>query len=568
MTRRPCTLLLSAALLLLAAAPLRAGTVSCTLQYALPADIPVPTSQADDSTFQGFGWQTFLGLNAPSVGGQISTTGDNVPQWAPWSSTVDLLLCQGTPTPPGCVCGSGGCSQAGTRYYPRVCQAVPDYQNYRIINQVGKVDDSFEEADTGGLSGDPVIDRFGNFLRYEILLSPATYDEIIAQQLYDERHLMALTDNVNFACGMSRYTGGDPANPDMGALVVKVAWMDVTEALQNGELDASMYHLEQLLVYDPGYRNSTGKASCALRTLATVGLHFAHKTVNQPNWIWSTFEHSLNAPDCTGPMPAAGSPQANTSCPASVASNYNFYGELCNGTVQTCAACNAPPAENGTCTNPSTTVGAGYCLDEPPATIEGISTLCRQVPIASYPEAAAWNSACQAAIGPASVWSNYSLISSQWGTSQIPAGCSNVAALISGNAFSGGVNDSLILPKVLAGTQMKSLLANTSMESYDRSNCIGCHSKAHITNSAGNPLSTDFMYFLQLQVSAPAVTRPAFASGGQPTPRGGGDDDGCQVAGSRNDPAWWPLLAGAMAMLGRAARRRRRPLPVSASPWP
>jgi hypothetical protein len=102
------------------------------------------------------------------------------------------------------------------------------------------------------LSGDPVIDRFGNFLRYEILLSPATYDEIIEQQLYDEDHLMSLTSNVNLSCGMSSYTGGDPANADMGSLVVKVAWMDVTDALENGQLDASMYHLEQLLVYNPG----------------------------------------------------------------------------------------------------------------------------------------------------------------------------------------------------------------------------------------------------------------------------------------------------------------------------
>ncbi len=540
------------ALLLAATAPAGAGTVDCSLQYDLPADIAVPTSQADDSTFQGFGWQTFLGLNAPSVGGQISTTGDNATQWGSWSSTVDLLLCQGMPTPAGCVCPSGDCTQSGTHYYPSVCQSVPEYQNYRIINQVGKVDDSFEEADTGGLSGDPVIDRFGNFLRYEILLSPATYDEIIAQQLYDESVLMALTSDVNLSCGMASYSGGDPADADMGSLVVKAAWMDVTDALQSGQLDASLYHLEQLLVYNPDYRNSSGAATCALRTLATVGLHFAHKTVNQPTWIWSTFEHNLNAPDCTGPMPASGSQQANTSCPATVSTDYNLYGEQCNGMVQACAACNAPPAPNGTCANPSTTIGDGFCLDEPPAAIEGISTLCRQVPIASYPEAAAWNTACQAAIGPASVWANYSLISSQWGTSAIPAGCANVAARI----FSGGgVNDALILPDVATGTQMKSLLANTTMESYDRSNCIGCHSKASVTNNAGAALSTDFMYFLQLQVSAPAATRPAFVQR-TPTPASGGHaDDGCQIGATAGHGAgWWGLVPGALVAL----RRRRR----------
>jgi hypothetical protein len=554
MTTRTVAMVCLSVLLLTASGPAHAQTVSCTLQYNLPADIPVPTSQADDDTFQGFGWQSFLGLNAPTVGGQISTTGDNTPQWASWSSTVDLLLCQGSPPPAGCVCPSGGCTQPGTHYYPTLCKAVPNYQSYRVINQVSKVDDSFEEASTGGLSGDPVIDRFGNFLRYEILLSPATYNEVIEQQLYNESHLTSLTSNINLGCGMSSYTGGDPANADMGALVVKVAWMDVTDALQNGQLDASMYHIEQLLVYTPSYRNSTGVATCELRAMATVGLHIAHKTVNQPNWIWSTFEHTLNAPDCTGPLPGPGTQQPNASCPDSVTTNYNFYGENCNGMVQACAACNAPPAPNGTCTNPDTSTGAGFCLDEPPAKIGGISTLCRQVPIASYPEAAVWNTACQAAIGPNSVWGNYGLISSQWGTSGIPAGCSNVAALISGNAFGGSVNDNLILPKVATGTQMKSLLANTSMESYDRSNCIGCHSKAHITNSAGNPVSTDFMYFLQLQVSAPALKRPAFAEAGQPS-TGGGGGGGCQLSVVPPDRSAWIWLLAAPALV----LRRRRP---------
>lgn len=538
------------AMILATAGAVHAGTVSCTTTYDLPADIPVPTSGATSSTFQQFGWQGFLGLNAPSVGGQISTTGDNVPQWAAWSSTVDLLLCQTSPTPDGCTCPSGGCTESGTHYYPTSCQAIPDYENYRVLGQVNKVDDSFEEAATGGLAGEPVIDRFGDFLRYEILLSPATYDDIIEQQLYSESVLTSLSQSVNLSCGTSTYTGGDPANANMGALVTKLAWMDVTDALQSGGISASEFHLEQLLVYNPYYRNSTGEASCALRTMALVGMHIAHKTVNQPTWIWSTFEHNLNAPDCTGPIPAPNTQQANTSCPESVSINYNFYGEACNGQVQSCASCNATPATNGTCSNPTTTVGAGYCLDEPPAATGGISQLCRQVPISSYPDAAVWNTACQQALGT-SVWSNYSLISSQWGTSAFVAGCNNVAAQISGSTFSGPVNDTVILPLVASGSAMKSLLANTSMESYDRSNCIGCHSKAHISNTGGTALSTDLMYFLQLQVSAPAASREAFAGDLQGSGGGGGDDDdSCAITRQPNRRGAWALLFGVVVILG------------------
>jgi hypothetical protein len=399
-----------------------------------------------------------------------------------------------------------------------------------------------------------VIDRFGGFLRYEILLSPATYDDIIVQRLYDEADLMARTSPVNLACGVSSYTGGDPADADMGALVIKLAWMDVTDAIQNGGIDDSLFHVQDQLVFTPDYRNSSGVATCQLRTMALVGMHIAHKTFNQPNWIWSTFEHDLNAPDCTGPIPGPFTQQINTSCPDSVSTDYNFHGQLCNGQVQTCASCNGVPAANGSCANPTSSVGSGYCLDEPPADVEGISQLCRQVPISSYPEAETWNTACQTALGSSSVWSNYSLISSQWGTSAIAVGCNNVA----GQIYTGSmVDDSVILPKVQAGTgtAMKPLLGNTSMESYDRSNCMGCHSKAELTNSAGTALSTDLMYFLQLQVSAPAATRPAFVAEVQRSGGGGGGGDGCAIAAQRQRGFAWIVLGAAMMLALRNLRK-------------
>ncbi len=381
---------------------------------------------------------------------------------------------------------------------------------------------------------------------------PPNHDDIIAQKLYDQDSLKSRTSDVNLDCGLSSYSGGDPADVDMGALVVKVAWMDVTDAIQDGDLDPSRYHLEDLLVYTPAYRNSDGVASCELRTMAMVGMHVAHKTFNQPNWIWSTFEHDLNAPDCTGPLPGPGTQQTNTSCPDSVSTDYNFYGEVCNGTVQACASCNSVPAPNGICANPTTTIGSGFCIDQPPAANGGISQLCRQVPISSYPEAETWNTACKAALGGASVWSNYSLISSQWGTSAIAAGCNNVA----GQIFSGKVNDSLILPKVAVGSAMKPILGNTSMESYDRSNCIGCHAKATFTNDAGTPLSTDLMYFLQLQVSAPASTRLAFPRDRPGATNPASSSGGCAIAPKSGGTGAWVML-GALMIL--AARPRRRP---------
>ena len=49
----------------------------------------------------------------------------------------------------------------------------------------------------------------------------------------------------------------------------------------------------------------------------------------------------------------------------------------------------------------------------------------------------------------------------------------------------------------------KPFLANTTMESYERSNCMGCHAKSKAGGSSeGGDYSTDFMYWLKYEVAA------------------------------------------------------------------
>lgn len=487
------TLLVAAAML--APAPIHAAA-TCSLAYTLPGDIPFPAGQAN---FDLLSWQTFLALNAPSVGGQVSTTGDNVTQWSAWSSTSDLLDQGPEPGP------------SGSGYYPPECQSVPNYNNYRVIDEVGKVDDNFEEAKQQGLSTDPVIagnstGSQASFLRYEILLSPATYNFVVGN-LYNRYGTLAnLTSPVVFPCGQLSYTGGDPAVPQLGGLLLKLAWMPATG------INTKLFHTEQLLVYTPSYRTTTGQASCQLQPMALVGMHILHKTMSQQAWVWSTFEHALNAPDCTG-TPGAGDTNGdggpNQSCPASVSQNYNFYPQTCNNNNAACAACNVKPASNApnpsTCVNPNVSKDTPWCLNQPPAATGGISKLCRQLAVATYyPTAYAQNQACAAALGSSSVWSNYQLISTQWlTTTGPPATCGNISAQVySGGTVTGKAN---INPQITSSgsTAKAPFLANSSMESYERSSCMSCHSKTAVNlNSNPGPtnVSTDFVYFLGVEV--------------------------------------------------------------------
>ncbi len=528
----------------------------CSLDYVLPGDLPQPIpAEATSSDFMQFAWRSFLALNAPEVGGEISVEGDNRTQWSRWSSTADLLN-QREPGP------------SGSRYYPPACRRVRGHRRFRALQQVGKVDDSFFEATTGGLSDDPVIDQNGNFVRYEILLSPATYNEIVETQLYKREVLLGLTEDVNLQCGDVTYVGGDPADPRSGSMVVKAAWMEA-EGLSRSE--KTEYHTERLLVFNPGYRNSTGEDTCELKEMALVGAHVGRKTLRQPNWTWATWEHQNNAPDCTEQMPLAvndagrvvpGASKPNQSCPTEDMGEYAFSGAECLDS-DACNACNATfstgnaPSEDE-CVNPFTPEGLRWCLDLPPSAVAGKSQICRQVPTRSgsctgdartlcdtdadcsvaggvcvdqYESVNQWNVACQDLInqgGGDSVWSRYELIGIQWLAKSFSE-CANVqSSVVSG----GRVDTSLLRDSVqLHGSFGESqyarpILGNTSMESYERANCSGCHAKAYLPGVCSNDpaqscdsfrdcsgkatcaqFSTDFMYWLALEAAAPPDVR-------------------------------------------------------------
>lgn len=543
--------LLAASMLFAASAT---WSATCSLDYELPADLPPDVTvpdQATDADFMTFSWQHFLALNAPAVEGRISVDGDNPTQWSGWSSSADLY-------------DSASPGPSGTRFYPAACQAIPDHTNYRVLQQVGKVDDAFLEAATAGLSNDPVIDADGKFLRYEILYSPAMYQEIITQGLNEQSQLFNLTADVNLSCGVDTYTGGDPAAADMGAMMLKVAWRDASE-LSADRL--ALFHTEDLLVFTPGYRNSTGRNTCELKTMAMVGMHIGHKTTKQPVWIWATFEHQLNAPDCESQSPAPSQPgeaTTNKTCPADTGGvAYSFFPADCSDGA--CAECNTAPTANGApdqCVNPVAVDSGSWCVDLGPSPTSGKSKLCRQVPasvcvddvatactsdadcggasgscVPSYPAVAEQNTACLNAIANAgngdSVWLNYELIGAQW-VAETFTDCQNaVAAVITpppdtqngpGPVKRQNLRELVTLTDADVNPAVeRPLLGNSSMESYDRANCLGCHAKSYMGSFCENDPSlqcneatdcssvggdctkysfnTDFVYSLKLEAA-------------------------------------------------------------------
>jgi hypothetical protein len=543
---------------------------TCPVRYSLPADIALDLpSTLGQVVYDRYSWSTFLALAAPGVGKRVNRNGDNLTQWDRWSSTVDMIQCNLDST--DCVCPGGDCRKSGFRYYPPACQEIPNYEKYRVLDQLSKVDDAFlESAQTnqngtpiGGLGNSPVVDKNGKFLRYEILISPASYEFVVENQYYDNAVLQGLTRSVTFPCGEVDYRGGDPANKRLGALWVKNAWMELPKENTrqygpknekdeyhenyahgydedeedyddvydpNGYDDYgdrrqsrrkklnSRYHTEKLLVYTPSYRNLDGRASCELRTMALVGQHIFHKTEKQIRGVWSTIEHRDNAPDCTELPPAGdmGGAGPSKACPASINKSYNFYPERCSADgsdPEACQTCNTPPASNapaGACINPNVAENdVGFCVNQPPAPVAGSTRACRQVPVAEYyPTAHRLNEACARRLGPKSVWSNYQLISTMFYDLDNQLGCRTIGEFAS---EPGRTLRVLQRPLVPVGpgqdnpleAPRKPFLANTSMETDVRSDCMGCHSGANVKDAAGNDgVGTDFAYWLQLEVPA------------------------------------------------------------------
>lgn len=519
-----------------------AASYDCQAPYAMPYDL----ASVDQVGADAFSWQSFLALNVSG----------NPPQWTTWRTTGDLIDCNQTELPANGRCFDGF-------HYPEACTKVKDFRNYQVLDQVGKVDDGLFQAEFKGLSASPVLTAEGTFLRYSIMLSPPLTSWLLGQDLQEQNTLDLMQQSmrpVAFLCS-------DPKAPgsNLQSVIVKLAWMETPSAR------ASDFYTQDLLVYTPPWRSSTGQETCVKQSMSLVGMHIARKTVRQPSWIWATFEHRDNAPDCTA-LPGVGDGDGgggpSTACPSTVSKDWNFYPASCqkDGVAGPCQRCNTSPLPNGSgrtqdgsrCINPGDQaryekeaaayaaareawVAAGrsgaaptppaeaeaWCLDLGPATTSGVSRLCRQVgPSGYYPAATSWddtppNKACRP---KDSVWSNYHLISTQFSVADYStaAYCSNVQEMLWRDAPKKTfpvVQHGVIRPLVsgLDGDDRapRPFMANTSMESYERSSCMGCHSKstieetingkdAFLPTSKYEPKSpgTDFIYFLGLEVSA------------------------------------------------------------------
>ena len=385
--------------------------------------------------FDIYSWNTFIALNwppGPDGNGDpnktIGQNGDNDTVWEHYRNVDDVFLPGGAKP-----------SYNGPTSVPTQCKA--NYKpGMKIISQVGKtptVLTAFSQPFNTG----PLIDQYGNYTRYEILVNKPMFDYILQNTLYSKAGQKVFSGAVKFPCGV--------LNGPEGAIMVKAAWKVIDPA------DKNRFHTQTVLVYSPASQNPKYPAACSTKTMGLVGLHIGHKTNSGAQWLWSTFEHVDNAPS-----------EADVAS-GKLKAKYNYYDPKCPASK--CPPNQVPPRP----WNP-TQVSSFHNQVVRMNMFKGNEF--------AFTSAAARNAdALKLLLGvsSSSVWQNYELISTMWPTNTGQCQAS---------------------PGDPLGTPAPNFLANTTLETYIQgmvpnvsSNCIECHNNATMTT----PVPSDFTYVLQ-----------------------------------------------------------------------
>jgi hypothetical protein len=175
---------------------------------------------------------------------------------------------------------------------------------------------------------DQLLDVAGAAALYDIRVNQAYYDSLVSQNLYSYALYSAACAPSNGACTNLLWL--PPNASTTGASVeIKTAWRDFRTAAAC----------------------PSGAFFCVGR-LALVGLHLVQKTATHGEWIWASFEHAANAPDCA---PGSDSPIAPLS---PLGTPWSFFDpKTAPPSVMTSKTCSvvAPPQCN---TDPQT--GSGW----------------------------------------------------------------------------------------------------------------------------------------------------------------------------------------------------------------
>lgn len=385
---------LSAAALLLLGQAAYAQT-PCNASASWFTSPSFPTEVGDngntDCVFHQFAWQAFIDVVQPASGGGRAFEG--------WMPEYGIFVPAGTAVTPWGQQPSAPCS-SNAKADPKNAKKL--FLRPRVPKGAGVDAGSDTQA-----TGDPLYDQNKQVVYYSMWVNQTEYDFITQ------------CDFNNTSCVTSApSTTALPA----GSVELKAAWR-----VFSGTPPKDMYTI-QGVVGD----------SCQPVTLGLVGFHLVANTPDHPEFIWATFEHNSNAPDCTNPQapPAGGWSFNNPKCTTNCTPNQNG--------VNPTQVCRVVPQGGGSSDNTSALIALNASIQ---STLQGL--------LKSSPDKFA-NMA---------IWLNYQMTGNLWTRNgALPPTSSNMAG----------------------STQN----ANTTLETFfqgEGRNCFSCHTQTQYVNTSVKP---------------------------------------------------------------------------------
>lgn len=424
--------ILAVLLLALAAGMPAAAQTTCTAASSWVTDPTLPDAVGDDESnhcdFAIFSWQSFLALTevADSSTGQLL--------FETYMDTDGLFPADGTsPT------------AWGSEPWPLTLSD--------ITQQAG--------------SGNDLVAQNGNEVQYDMSVNETMYDYITSNKLYNATCFNAGVSSSSIH--MPPTSSTDTADE---SIELKTAWMPVTSC------DASQYYCTKAVI------------GTTTETVALIGMHIVHKLPDHQEWIWSTFEHVANAPDC-----------AKVTSPPSGFSSWNFFK---TGFVNAGSACPACPNDGSSC-NATTQCNTFVSENQEP-------NICRTTALSSLTcdttntnlnddsnDVLCLNQSVQSLLPAGSVWRNYMLVGTIWFKPGMSAPATPGSTPPSGQTIVGNTT-----------------LANTVMETYTQAdNCYSCHTntfKAFNASSAENSGHADFSHIFNRIQATQTITCPTLTT--------------------------------------------------------
>ena len=283
------------------------GDVDTTLKTTLENAGLFPRVQRE---FDLNAWQMFLAVNWPTNNQgrpalRITDTGFGAPRWTLWHNSSSIFRSTArrrsrlaaNRRPPASLASSRDLSKPVSKGLTPFSLSAAEAANTRatrflgVISAVGELNvanigDDIQQAFTG-----PLIDQYGNFVYYEIMIDPNEVKYLCSTKLYN------INGQVEFAKagGKVDMPIGHPDQDSSGSFELKLAWriMKPCDPAKPKDPcdDMSRFFVEDAFIKDLG---PDGAELQRKVKVGLVGMHIAHKSETSPQWIWATFEQVDN----------------------------------------------------------------------------------------------------------------------------------------------------------------------------------------------------------------------------------------------------------------------------------